>query len=126
MLERVRAAAIERGIYAESYYCALNPHKLEHLVIPELNVSITTRNANHESEQKLTREMNLNEFLDDAVLEKYHQEICFNQEEYNKLLERAIKTIQNARLHDDLKALSTYELRRSSKMSGNHLARLLQ
>jgi len=129
LLERVRAAAIERGIYTESYYCALNPQKLEHLVIPELDVSITTRNASHECELKLTREMNFNKFLDDAVLEKYHQEISFNQEEYDKLLNRAIKTIQNAkRLHDDLESyyIPHMNFNEVQKCQETILAKLLQ
>lgn len=129
LLERVRAAAVERGIYTESYYCALNPQKLEHLVIPGLDVSFTTRNSSHDSEQKPTKEMNLNDFVDDAVLEKYHQEISFNQEEYNKLLERAIKTIQNAkRLHDDLESyyIPHMNFGEVQKCQETILARLLQ
>lgn len=105
LLERVREAATERGLHTESYYCALNPQKLEHLIIPELEVSITTRNPSHDGKQKPTGEINFNEFLDAAVLEKYQLEISFNQEEYDKLMDRAVKTIQNAkRLHDDLES----------------------
>lgn len=105
LLERVRTAAVERGISTESYYCALNPQKLEHLIIPELDVSITTRDGSHESEVKPTNEINFDQYLNPAIMEKYHQEISFNREEYDKLINRAVKTIQNAkRLHDDLES----------------------
>lgn len=105
LLERVRMAASERGIYTESYYCALNPHKLEHLIIPELGVSLTTRNQAHDSDEAPSEEINFNGFLNNVMLEKYRLELIFNQEEHEKLLDRAIKTIQNAkRLHDDLES----------------------
>lgn len=55
LLERVREAAVERGIYTESYYCALNPHKLEHLIIPELDVSLTTSNKIHHIDRNPTQ-----------------------------------------------------------------------
>lgn len=105
LLERVRMAAAERGLYTESYYCALNPHKLEHLIIPELEVSLTTRNEAHDGEKAPLGEIDFNLLLNDTILEKYQQELRFNQEEYEKLLDRAIATIQNAkRLHDDLES----------------------
>lgn len=103
LLERVRTTATERGIYTESFYCALNPHRLEHLIIPELEVSLTTRNRVHDGNVTPSGEIDFNQFLKEAVLEKYRQEISFNQEEYEKMLDRAVKTIQNAkRLHDEL------------------------
>ncbi|MDD4295517.1 MAG: ATPase, partial [Ruminiclostridium sp.] len=47
LLERVRLSATERGFYTESYYCALNPDKLEHLIIPDLDTSLITSNKYH-------------------------------------------------------------------------------
>lgn len=102
-IERARQAAVERGIDTESYYCALNPYKLEHLVIPEMNISITTKNPSHEVDTAPTIEMNFDEYLDKSRLANYKEEIKFNQEEFKKLLDRAVQTIRNAKnLHDEL------------------------
>jgi len=103
LLERVRTSACERGFYTESYYCALNPHKLEHLIIPELDVSITTSNEAHHVDINPTVKINFNNFLDDSIIRKYSEEIVFNQNGFEMLLDRAIETIKQARKkHDEL------------------------
>ncbi|AGC68518.1 ATPase [Thermoclostridium stercorarium subsp. stercorarium DSM 8532] len=103
LLERVRATAAERGFYTESFYCALNPEKLEHLIIPELDVSITTSNEAHHADVKATLKIDFNRFLDASVVQKYGEEIKFNQDGFEMLLNRAIATIKQAReKHDDL------------------------
>jgi hypothetical protein len=105
LIERVRQCAVERGLYTESYYCALNPYKLEHLVIPELNVSITTRNPNHYTDQQPTMEISFDELLNNSTVENHQQEIRFNQELFEKLLDKAVQTIKNAKkLHDTLES----------------------
>lgn len=105
LLERVRLAAVERGIFTESYYCALNPHKLEHLIIPELDVSITTSNQAHQVDINPTMKIDFNKFLDNSVITKYKEEINFNQNEFEKLLNRAIATIKKAKeKHDELES----------------------
>jgi len=105
LLERVRTSACERGFYTESYYCALNPHKLEHLIIPELDVSITTSNEAHHVDINPTVKINFNNFLDDSIIRKYSEEIVFNQNGFEMLLDRAIETIKQARKkHDELES----------------------
>jgi len=42
--QKIRVAAVERGFYTASFYCALFPTRLEHLVIPRLNTSFATFN----------------------------------------------------------------------------------
>ena len=105
LIERIRSAAIERGLYTESFYCALNPIRLEHLIIPELDVSITTSNEFHNADVKPTLEIDFNEFLDQDMLNKYKEETKFNRKEFETLLNRAIKTIQQAKeKHDELES----------------------
>jgi hypothetical protein len=103
LLERVIAAASERGIDTETYYCALNPHKVEHVVIPELDISITTVNPSHIDEDIKGDEINFNDFVDESVLEPYRDDIEFNREEYGRLLEKAVQVLKQAKkYHDDL------------------------
>ncbi len=49
LLERIKQAAVERGYDIEAFYCALRPNKIEHLIIPELNMAFTTANDYHTS-----------------------------------------------------------------------------
>lgn len=103
LLERVRAAAVDRGIYTESYYCALNPYKLEHLIIPELDASITTSNEIHNANVAPTLKIDFNKFLDKEITQHYKEEIKFNQAEFELLFNRAIATIKQAKAkHDEL------------------------
>ena len=103
LLERVRSAAVERGLYTESYYCALNPQKLEHLVIPELDLSITTSSEAHNVDVDPTVKIDFNSFLDHSIIRKHSEEINFNQNGFEMLLDRAIETIKKAKKkHDEL------------------------
>jgi len=105
LIERVAAAAAERGIDTETYYCALNPNKPEHVVIPELDVSITTMNPPHIVENIKGEEINFNDFVDNAVLEPYRSDIEFNRNESGRLLDKAVQTLKQAKeYHGDLES----------------------
>jgi len=129
LLERVRAAAADRGLYTESYYCALNPLKLEHLIIPELNVSITTRNDIHHIDKNPTQVVNFDDYLDQAFLSGYQEAVRFNLEEFEKLLNKAVQTIKQAKaLHDELETyyIPNMNFDEVSKCRESVLTRLLQ
>ncbi|NSW91253.1 MAG: ATPase [Firmicutes bacterium] len=101
LLEKIRHAALERGFYTESYYCALHPQKIEHLLIPEADVSFTTVNDYHDVNVEKFSEINLNQFLDKLVLEKYSDVLEFNMSQFNFLLQKAVETIKMAKaVHD--------------------------
>ncbi|MCX7748826.1 MAG: ATPase [Clostridia bacterium] len=103
VLEKIRSAAVERGFYVESYYCALDPKKLEHLVIPELNVSFTTVNKYHDADMKYFGEVDLDLFLDQSILEEYQDTLAYNREQVDALLNTAICTIGKAKaIHDHM------------------------
>lgn len=103
VLEKIRTAAIERGYYVESYYCALNPHKLEHLVIPDLDVSFTTSNKYHSAAVDIYAEINLDEYLNQSVIEAYSDTLEYNKTEFDALLVRAVRTVSKAKaMHDHM------------------------
>lgn len=103
LLERVRLAAFERGLYTESFYCALNPHKLEHLIIPELDISLTTSNSYHQAGVDRAEVIDLDSYLNHKVLDRYKNIIDFNDNETDNLLNRAVQTIKQAKkYHDEL------------------------
>lgn len=103
LLERLKSAAVERGFYTEAYYCALNPQKLEHLVIPEINTAFTTVNPYHANKSNKRRIIDMNDYLDTDMLYKYENDLLQDQVQVDNLLSVAVATIKRAKaLHDRL------------------------
>jgi hypothetical protein len=101
LLEKAADAAVEKGFNAEGYYCAFIPDKLEHLVIPELGISITSSNTYHDLCEAPFMEYDLNSTIDMNVLESYDLVLDYDRCEFDELLSRAVKTIGEAKaLHD--------------------------
>ena len=103
LLEKVKTAAIERGQKVEAYYCALNPTKLEHLVIPVMDVAFTTVNEYHNSNLDPFEVIDFNEYKDKIVSERYAQVMEYNKSEFKVLMSKAIETIGKAKaMHDEM------------------------
>ena len=105
VIAKVMDAAVEKGYDVEAYYCALNPYKLEHLVIPKLSVALTTSNEYHSCDEKALEQINLDEFIGDGILNKYKGELELNKKEFDSIMDTAIKTIAKAKaIHDRMEA----------------------
>ena len=103
VLERLKAEALERGFYVEAYYCAFNPDKLEHLIIPGLDTAFTTAGKYHSTDVCAIRKIDFTEMLDENIISTYKKELDFNQLEFDTLLDRAVYTIGGAKaLHDEM------------------------
>ncbi|ODM25709.1 PRK06851 family protein [Acetivibrio mesophilus] len=103
VVEKIKEAAVERGHDVESFYCALNPYRLEHLIIPALNVSIITSNDYHSADGKNSVEYNLDDYLDTSELQKYKETLENNRSNFDMLLNTAVKTIAKAKaFHDNM------------------------
>jgi len=103
VLEKLKTAALERGFGVEAYYCALCPDKLEHLIIPMLNVTFTTANKYHSTDVCAIRKVDFANMLDEEVSGLYRPELEYNQAEIDTLLNKAIDIIHGAKaLHDEM------------------------
>lgn len=103
ILEKVKAAAIERGYNVEVFYCALNPYKIDHLIIPDLNTAFTTSNVYHSSTVEKSETIDMQEYMKPEVLEHYKADIQENIEAFDNLMSVALFTIKRAKvLHDRL------------------------
>jgi len=103
LLEKLKAAALERGLDVEAYYCALNPHKLEHMVIPQLNISFTTSNSYHSSSVYKYAHIDMKQYIDENMISANKEDLYGNQEEFDKLMSVAVNCISRAKaLHDKL------------------------
>ncbi len=103
ILQKIKAAAIERGYFAEAYYCPLNPYKLEHLVIPAINTAFTTANSYHSSRVDKFTSIDMQHFLNESVISAHEYDLNQNLKEFDNLMSVALDTIHKAKdLHDRL------------------------
>jgi len=129
ILEKLRTAAVERGYYTESYYCALNPKKLEHLVIPELDVSFTTVNEYHDAGVDKDRVIDLDELMDSSLLKNYSDVLDYNKREFDSLLWKAVDTIKKAKaIHERLEEyyIKNMDFEAVARCRESILARILE
>lgn len=97
LLEKVRSAAAEKGYFTESYYCAFMPEKLEHLIIPELDVACTTVNEYHNTSLKIYKEINFNDFLEKPAARNDSDALEYNASCFRELIYKAISTLAMAK-----------------------------
>ncbi len=111
-MEKIKSAAMERGYDVEAFYCALNPHKIDHLIIPNLNVALTTSNNYHSSKAKKHMAIDMQEYMNLDVLERYEEDINQNLEEFDRCMSVALMTIKRAKaLHDYLETFYVPNIR---------------
>ena len=104
LLGKLSIAAEERGMDCEAFYCALDPYKLEHLVIPDLDVAVTTAVEPHRVDlTKATAIMNMDECLNPELPEKQGAVSKENQVLFEILMKNAVSTITEAKsVHDKM------------------------
>ena len=105
VLERIKAAALERGVDVEAYYCAFNPEKLEHLILPGLDAAFTTVNSYHNTDACAFRRVDFGDMLDKSIIASYRHELEYDLQEFDRLLKGAVDIIHGAKaLHDELES----------------------
>jgi len=105
LIGKVAAAAVEHGCYCEGYYCAFDPVKLEHLVVPELGVALSTAVEPHvaavDSEKAVV--IDLDDCLDTAIIAKNTAAIEQDRQLQTALFEKAFINLNQAKaVHDAL------------------------
>jgi cytidylate kinase len=103
LLAKIAAAAVERGYDCEGYYCAFDPVKLEHLVIPDLGVALATAVEPHVAEPDVdkTVTIDLDDCLDSAVIRKYEASIRDDQQIIVSLFAKAVGHLRQAKVAHD-------------------------
>lgn len=107
LLSKIIDAAIFKGLDVEAYYCPLDPHKPEHLLIPALETAIMTSAFPHTIFPANTElVINMNECLIKSKRIKYEDELAYNRIYFLQHFQKAISHIKKAKqLHD---VLETY------------------
>jgi len=97
LLEKIKEEVIARGYDVECFYCGLLPNKLEHLIIPKLDVSLTTINKYHEAKTDIHSYINFEYFTDKAAKEAYADVAFENEQQIDLLIKRAVESIVKAK-----------------------------
>jgi len=106
LLERIRDAAILRGLDCESLCCPLDPARIEHLLVPDLGLGFFTQSrlwpASFPASAHTT---DFAGFLHES-LEEYREEIAYNNATFDELAGRAVRTLAAQRaMHDRVEEL---------------------
>ncbi len=106
LLSKIASAALERGYYVEMYHCALNPQKVEHVVVPGMSLALTKSIEPHTTKAGPTdRVIDMNECINPSILSKYAELLREDLILYGQLLERAYRFLREAkRSHDVLES----------------------
>lgn len=104
LLNKIVTAALEKGYYCEGYYCAFDPYKIEHLIIPDLGVAFTTSVEPHcYPVGRCSQVINMDQCVAPYILTKYGKVIDNENRLINEMFEAAISFIAGAkRLHDQM------------------------
>lgn len=104
LLQKVVDTAVIKGLDVEAYYCPLDPEKVEHIVIPAMQLAITTSVEPHITPiegAELT--INMNDCLKPEVAAQYAEVVEFNKKMFWLLFTKAVSYIsQSKKLHDEL------------------------
>ncbi|GAA0126110.1 PRK06851 family protein [Clostridium senegalense] len=120
--------AVKRGHYVEVLHTPLMPEKIEHILIPDLNIAVVTSNEiNKLATQGIVYDMN--KFLDEALIKANKDEIEYVKNTFYILLNKALSCIQQAKhLHDDLESyyIPNMNFDKIDAVSNEIIQRLLQ
>ena len=101
-LEHICRVAVNRGLDIEAYYCPFAPRrKIDHLLIPRLNLAFTVSNDYHPYDNGEI--VDFGEFTSKYILQTYKDEREFNRKQKDILIKSAIESVVSAKqYHDEL------------------------
>lgn len=102
IFRKIYNEAIERGIDVEVLHTPLIPQKIESIYIKDMELGITISDK-LEDENNI---LDLNEYIDYSILNKYRNKIDEDKETLNELTLKAIENLKEAKaVHDKLEKL---------------------
>lgn len=103
LIGRIAKEAVIRGLDIETYYCPMEPDtKIEHLLIPQLALALTTTNKYHMLDCEHTEVIDMSRYVDQSILVENEAALEFDQLYYDLFIGRAIFTISGAKQAHDL------------------------
>ncbi len=106
ILESLKVEAISKGFFTETYFCPMSPQKIEHIVIPELKVSVITANGYHDISDIDNANHStffINEFYNSDIISDFKRQLDFNRLYADTIIQKAVESIAMAKsFHDEL------------------------
>lgn len=103
LMNEIVKEAIKKGLYVECYHSPLRVEKIEDILIPELNLSISVDNHYNKCEFDYDKEINLVNLLNKDILNELVDETNEDKELFEVLLYKALHYINKAKsTHDKL------------------------
>ncbi len=102
LLNKVAQAALTRGFYVETYFCPLHPDKVEHVVVPKLDLALTKSIEPHTYTPSTNDTIiDMNSCLNDSVIESHYPYIVRAREQFESLFKSGIYYIGQAKQYHD-------------------------
>jgi hypothetical protein len=103
LLEKLARRAVESGLNCEAYYCAFDPHKMEHLTIPALKIGLTTAVEPHRAEVQpdCCLSVMMDTCLDRKALGDFAEAISADKNLIRQLFEKACACLDAAKTAHD-------------------------
>lgn len=103
LMNEILNESIKRGLYIECYHSPIKIEKIEDILIPELDLSLSVVNDYHNAMFDYTKEIDLKELLNTKELNNYKDELEEDKEFFEMLLYKALNYISKAKcVHDEL------------------------
>lgn len=105
VLECIKDEALKKGYFVETYFCPMAPDKIEHIVLPQLKLSIITANKYHDiseiKHQNVTTYY-MNEFLDQGIIADFKPQLDFDRLYTDAVIQKAVESIAMAKSYHDI------------------------
>lgn len=98
LLEKLMNVAVTKGYDVEVYHEPLVPQKIESILIPELNLAVTTNHKFAHGEK-----IDLNQYMSKEKLHQYEEELADSKEAFEKLLHHVYTNLYKTNaVHDEI------------------------
>ena len=106
LLHKIATAALERGYFVEMYHCALNPQKVEHVVVPGMSLALTKSIEPHTTPPGPDdRVIDMNECINSSLVSRHAELFRDDWGLYRQMLEQAYGSLAKAKhAHDVLES----------------------
>ncbi len=104
IIEIVASEAVNKGYDVYKCYCPLFPgHKVEHIIIPRLKLTLFTQNSYHNSLTGDIKNISVSRFVNPEGIRKNREKLDFQNAAKRELIDEAIKNLSKAlTVHDEL------------------------
>ena len=103
IVKKVAETALCHGLAVEFYHCPLEPSKVEHIVIPELEVALVSSSWPHlvDPMKDIDRVVETGQAVSDRIIAKYNSVITGSKHRFHQAFGRAIEFMNNAKQEYD-------------------------